>query len=224
MALPNLLAPHGVIQPLEIDQILMTSGFHDPAPLQNEDLVRMKNRRETMRYKDRDQVLAHRNVSNRLADFLFGQRIQRRRRFVENQKVRPAQERASNRKPLLLPTGDFYPALTNNGIQPLVRSRKKTLARRLFQHGHALLVRGTGIHEEEILSDRAREELRVLSDQANALAQPVEIDLFNREPVITNIAALRPVEPHEQFDEGGFSGARGPDKRNRLAHRCGERN
>src|SRR3989442_11822079 len=98
MALPDLLAPHGVIQTLEIDQILMTSGFHDPAPLQNEDLVRMKNRRETMRDKDCDQVLAHRNVSNRFAAFLFGQRIQRKGNQRNDSKRFDAQEKRKSKR------------------------------------------------------------------------------------------------------------------------------
>ena len=37
-------------------------------------------------------------------------------------------------------------------------------------------VGGVGPHEEQVLADGAREELRVLGDEADALAQLVEVD------------------------------------------------
>ena len=73
---PDLLAPHGVVQALQLDQLLMPSRLHNPTAFQNVDPVRMQNGRETVRNEDRDEVFPHRKITNGFADLLFRQGIQ----------------------------------------------------------------------------------------------------------------------------------------------------
>ena len=55
-----------------------------------------------MRNQNRDRLLIRRDFPDRPADFFFRQRIKRRSRLVEHQQLRMPQQRASDRKPLLL--------------------------------------------------------------------------------------------------------------------------
>src|SRR5206468_7324480 len=70
-ALADLLAPHRVVQALQLDQFFVLAGFHDPAAFEDEDLIRMNDCREAMRDQNRNQVLAHGNIADSFADLLF---------------------------------------------------------------------------------------------------------------------------------------------------------
>ena len=74
--LADLLAPHRVIQPLQFQQILMTAGLYDTSSLEHINPIRVKDGRESMRDKNRNQILPHRNVPDSHRDFLFSQRVQ----------------------------------------------------------------------------------------------------------------------------------------------------
>ena len=88
-----------------------------------------------------------------------------------------AQQRAGDRQALLLAAGDLHAALADHRVEPLVGAREQGVARRLAQHVEALARRWRrGLHEEQVLADRAGEELRVLRDEADALAEAVEVD------------------------------------------------
>ena len=60
--------------------------------------------------------------------------------------------------------------------RPLVGARQQVVAGGLAQHVEALGIGGAGIDEEQVLADGAREQLRVLGDEADARAQAVEVD------------------------------------------------
>ena len=54
----------------------MTAGLYNTSSFEHINPIRMKNGRESMRDKDRNQVLPHRNVPDSHRDFFFSQRIQ----------------------------------------------------------------------------------------------------------------------------------------------------
>ena len=61
------------------------------------------------------------------------------------------------------------------------------------------------------------EELRVLRDEADALAQRVEVDSVAAASVVEDAARLRAVEADEQLDERRLARARRSDEGDRLA-------
>jgi len=66
--------------------------FDDTAALEHVDSIGVENRREPVRDENRHQVAIGRDVPDRLGDFFFRQRVERRRRFVEReQPIRVAQ-------------------------------------------------------------------------------------------------------------------------------------
>jgi hypothetical protein len=85
-----------------------------------------------------------------------------------------------------------------------------------------LFVGRRGVHEQKILPDRARKELRVLGDESDTFTQSVQVDVEARNAVVQDQSSLRAVESHQQLDESGLAGARRPDKRNGLSPIDGE--
>src|SRR5215831_16534635 len=221
-AFANLLAPHGVVEPFEIDQFLVTAGLHDAAALENKNPVCMDDGRQTVRNQDGNQILSHGNVANGLADFLLGERVQRRRRFIEDEKIRMAQERPGDRQALLLSSGDFDTAFTDQRVETFIGTRHEAVACGLLQDRHTLVIRSVGINEEKILSNTTRKKLSVLRDQTYAFPQAIQIDIIDGKAVIANIARLRPVQADQQLDQSCFTGTGWSDKCDRLAESRGE--
>src|SRR5436190_690773 len=147
----------------------MPAGLDNLAALQDIDAICVKNRRETMSNEDRDEVLPCRKIPDRLADFLFRQRIQRRCRLIEYQEIRPPQQSASDRKPLLLAAGNLHSTFTDERIESFVGSREKALAGGHFQHGHTVGIGRRGINKEQILANGSGEKLCILGDESNTI-------------------------------------------------------
>ena len=135
------------------------------------------------------------------------------------EQLRPAQQRAGDGEPLLLAARHLDAALADDGVESLLRARQQTVAGRLVQHLEALRVGGGGTHEQQIFADRSGKQLRVLRDEPDALAQPIEIDVRARLSVVENPARLRRVQPDQQLDQRRLARARGPDERDRLTAR-----
>src|SRR5688500_8178759 len=94
---------------------------------------------------------------------------------------------------------------------------------RLVQHIHALLIGRVGVHELEILPDRSGEELRVLRDESDALAQPLEVDGGARHSVVKDLTLFWLIEADKELHQSRLSGARGSDECYRLAPGDGKR-
>src|SRR3990170_2797090 len=137
--------------------------------------------------------------------------------------MRVAQECARDREPLLLPAGHLDPAFSDHRIQSLVRSREQGVRGRLVEHVEALLVGRPRIHEEQIFPDRSGKELRVLCDEADALAQAVEVDRVAREAIVQYAAGPRRIESDEKLDQRRLPGTGWSDERDRFAALDGER-
>src|SRR5687767_3819421 len=74
--LPDLLAPHGVVEPLLRDKIVVLSGLDDAASLENVDAIGMQDGRETVCDEDGDGIAGRRDLANRLDDAFLCQGVQ----------------------------------------------------------------------------------------------------------------------------------------------------
>jgi len=73
----DLLTPHGVIQPLTLDQLVVTSRFDDPPLLQHEDPVGMQHGRQPVGDDQGDDVAVGADGADRGGDAFLGQRVER---------------------------------------------------------------------------------------------------------------------------------------------------
>ena len=117
------------------------------------------------------------DVADRVDDALFGQRVERRGGFVEDEQVRMPQQGPRDRQPLLFAARHLDAAFADDRVEATVRAREQVVARRFPQHVEALGVRGGGVHEQQVLANRSGKELRVLRDESDPRAQAVEVDV-----------------------------------------------
>ena len=74
-----------------------------------------------------------RDVAHRAADLFLGERVERRRRFVEHEEVRMAEERARDREALLLAAGDLHAAFADHRVEALVGALEQIVRPRLCE-------------------------------------------------------------------------------------------
>src|SRR5262249_38299340 len=75
----------------------------------------------------------------------------------------------------------------------------------------------TWIDEQQVLANRAREQLRVLRDESDVLAGRVKVDLLARDPVVQHATCSWLIQPDQELYESGLARAGWTDERNRLA-------
>src|SRR5262245_49100069 len=195
----------------------MAALLHDAPALEHVDAVGVHHGREPVGDQDGQQVAALRDVPDRAGDLLLGEGVQGGGRLVEDQQVRAAQQRTRDREPLLLPPGDLHAALADEGVEPLVGARQQAVAGRLPEDLQAFGVRGVGPHEQQVLADRAREQLGVLRDEADPLPQRVHVHAVVGLAVVEDAAVLRAVQADEQLHERRLARPRRAHERPRLA-------
>ena len=118
------------------------------------------------------------DVADRLADLVLGDRVERRGRLVEDEQVGIPEQRPRDRQPLALAAGDLHAAFADHRVEPLCAR-----ASRLSHAAACAARRGTsasvapGLHEQQVLADGAGEQLRLLRDEPDPRAQPLEVHL-----------------------------------------------
>ena len=102
--------------------------------------------------------------------------------------------------------------------RPLLGARQERLAGRALEHVQALRVARVGADEQQVLADRAREQLRVLGHEADPLAQPLEVDPVVGRRRRRGCARRRGrYSPTSSLTSVVLPGARGAHERDRLA-------
>ena len=72
---------------------------------------------------------------------------------------------------------------------------------RLMQNLHAFFVRCLRIHEQKVLANRAREQLRILRHKSDLFPQQIQIHAIRWNPVIKNLACFRSVQAHQKLHQ-----------------------
>src|SRR5687768_17924515 len=78
--------------------------------------------------------------------------------------------------------------------------------------GEQLVVGGVGLAEAEVLEDSAVEEVGVLGDDGDLLAEGLQRYLAEILPTKCDPPYLRVIEAEEEIDRGGLTGAGGADE------------
>src|SRR6266567_8242841 len=96
------------------------------------------------------------------------------------------QQRSRNRQSLLLASRNLYATFTNQSVQAAIGARHQTMRSSLLQYLQAFCVAGIRVHEEQILANRSREKLGVLSDKTDLFAKHIQIHAIRRDSVVQN--------------------------------------
>ena len=158
----------------------------------------------------------------RLLDRVFGDRVERARRLVEDQDLRILQNHARDREPLLLPAGELQAAVAHDGFITLglvgneVRKVRDIAGRVELLLGRVLL----GI--EQVVPDRAVEEIAVLGHDADLRAEIRKIKVAHVHARHGHAPAEHVVQTRDQVHDRRLAGAGGPDDRVHLPAGDGE--
>lgn len=153
----------------------------------------------------------------RLLNELFGFRIERGGRLVENENRRVLEERARDGHALPLPHGQARASLSHDRVVLVGEVFDEPVRVRGFGRRNDPLHRNVQPPVGDVVPDRVVEEHRLLRDEADLLAQGFERDRTDLVAVEQNAAGGGVVKARQEVCDRGLAGARRADERNSLA-------
>ena len=158
-----------------------------------------------------------------LADAAFEVRIEFAHRFVQDQQLGVAQQRARQTQALALATGEPVRLLADPCLVPVGQGVDELGHARHVRRIEQELVRSASIGHADVVQHRAFDQVDVLAGHAQQ-GEPVDAQHFlQRQPIHGDRSLLRGVEAQQQVDDGGLAGATGSHQRGRAAGRYLER-
>ena len=190
----------------------MIPSFNDFAFLQHQDFISRQDRRKTVR-NDQARALGKDRLY-RFLDGMLGDGVQRGSGFVEDDQPRFPEDDPRDRKPLLFAAGKLHAAVAHDGVvafrQPADERVDIGFTASFLDFG----LRGIGFGVEQILFDRAVEQVRVLRHHSDVLAQIGQIEFADVDAVQQDPSACHIIEARNQVDDGGLARSRRPDDGN----------
>ena len=137
--------------------------------------------------------------------------------FVEEEDWGVLQQGAGDGEALLLSAGELAALVADDGLVALRLGEDEIMRVGLPGGFFDFFLRSLGTAEADIVQDGVVEKEGVLGDNADLLAQGVEGDAAQVEPVEKNGPILRVVKPEDEGEHGALSGAAGSDESDTLA-------
>src|SRR5215213_783966 len=172
------------------DQLVVAAGLDDPAAVEHDDLVRVAHRREAVGDRDRRPPL--REPVERVLHEPLRLGVERARRLVEDEDRRVAQDRPRDRDALLLAAGEPVAALADNGVVAVRQRCDDVVDPGRLGGDLDLVVRGVRLCEAQVLPDGLVEEVCLLRDDADEVAEGLErqvadVDAADRDPPAADV-------------------------------------
>ena len=195
-------------------QFFVGTFLHDPATVQNNDLVCGGKGGDPVGNQD-DTGLAE-LLGNGLTDLGIGLGVHSGKGIVEDHDGAPADQHLRDCSPLLLSARELYAALTHVGIISFGEGKDKFVCACQLCGRDDLLIGGVGLSVGDIVTHASRKEVDVLRHNADLTAQGLHRDVADIRAVDADRALRHLVKARDQRAEGGFSAARGADEGNAL--------
>lgn len=112
---------------------------------------------------------------------------------------------------MALTTGELLTALAYDGVVPVREGKDKLVGFGGAGGGFDFFGSCVGFAVGDVLADGAVEEEDILADKADCAAQGGVAEICEGEAIESDLAGKGIVEPEEEADNGGFSGAGGAD-------------
>src|SRR5919205_1904489 len=164
-----------------LEQLLVCPAGDDPALVEDDDLVRERNRRQPVS-DDQRRPAAHR-LTQAEPDPRLGGRIDRSGGVVEDEDPRIDGERARDRQPLALASRKRDPALADHSVVALRQTLHELVRLREPGDARELLVVEVADAEGDVLAHRGREEERILGDDSDRVPERGELDVADVDAV-----------------------------------------
>src|ERR671937_673572 len=188
----------GVCEP-PLEQSLVRPARNDPPLVEDDDLVRERDRREPVG-DDQGRPAAHR-LAQPEPDPRLGRRVDRRGGVVEDEDPRVDGERARDRQPLALPARERDYALADHRVVALRQTLHELVRLREPRDARELLVVEVADAEGDVLPHRRREEERILRDDADRAPEGGEFDVSDVDAVDRHATRRDVVEARDERRE-----------------------
>ena len=142
-------------------------------------------------------------------DGVLGDGVQGGGGLVQDQDLGILEDDPGDGEALLLAAGELEAPVAHHGVQALGLGGEKLGEIGDVAGGLDLLLGGVLLGVEQVLPDRAVEEIAVLGHDADLLAQIAQIEVPHVHPRDRDPAAQHVVEPGDEVHDGGFAGAGG---------------
>ena len=177
----------------------MRAALHDPAAIDDEDLIGMLDGREPVR--DDDNRLPPRELGEGLLYEGLVLRVDARRRLVEDHDRGVLEQRAGDGDALLLPSREGVSRLAHHGAVPLGELPHELVHARPTRRLGDLLARGAGAPEADVVLDGVVEEVDLLEYGREVPEQAVARQLAHVAPPDEDGALIDVPEAHHEVGD-----------------------
>ncbi len=147
----------------------MVALLHDALVRQHQDPVRISDARQPV--GDRERGAPFRKLTQRLCNRILALIVQCRGRLVEDQYRRIFQKYPGDADALFLPAGELHAALTDIRVIFVLQILYELVRPGALCRFHDLLARRAGLSVSDIFIHRTREQIDLLLDDTDALAE-----------------------------------------------------
>ena len=177
----------------------------------------MGDRRQPVRDDERRRAVF--DLPQRLLHVRFELRVERARRLVENQNLRPPQKRARDREPLPLSARQLDAAVADGRVVRAGQAVDELISRRpLGRRPDGVIVRQRRA-VADVVADAAREQRRLLHDRGDLRAQPSRIERPDVVPSCKYPPLVGIVKAQQQVEQRRLARTRLPHNRDDVARR-----
>ena len=164
----------------------MSAPLHDAALLHDQNLIGLEYGGEAVR--DDDRGAPRERALQSLLNGRLGGRIQMCGGLIQHHQVGRLQQQPRDRQALLLATGETIASLADHGIEAVGQRVHQLEDLRIAQRRADLFVRGVRLRIVEVGTDGVVEQVCILSDYADAIAQGLQSGVADIDAVDANRA------------------------------------
>ena len=181
--------------------------LHDFSVGQYDNLIRMLDRRKTVRYDQHRSDVLH--LFHGILDQKLGFGVDVRRRLVKDHDRRLMDDGTRKREKLALSGGEVVSSLPHRLIEAVIQLVDELVSIHVMADVHDLRIGNPLLAYNNVASDRSREQEDILQHLAEFFPQGIDLELSDVDAVDQNLTLLELVVPADQGKNCRFSGTGG---------------
>lgn len=170
--------------------------LHDFSVGQYDNLICMLDRRKTVRYDQHRSDVLH--LFHGILDQKLGFGVDVRRRLVKDHDRRLMDDGTRKREKLALSGGEVVSSLPHRLVEAVIQLVDKLVSIHVMADVHDLFIGNPLLAENNVATDRSREQEDILQHLAEFFPQGIDLDLSDVDTVDQNLTLLELVVPADQ--------------------------
>ena len=170
--------------------------LHDFSVGQYDNLIRMLDRRKTVRYDQHRSDVLH--LFHGILDQKLGFGVDVRRRLVKDHDRRLMDDGTRKREKLALAGGEVVSSLPHRLVEAVIQLIDKLVSIHVMADVHDLLIGNPLLAENNVAADRSRVQEDIQQHLADFFPQGIDLELSDVEAVDQNLTLLELVDQADQ--------------------------